>query len=192
MKDSPLFFEDLKLTQRAQHGDNDAMERLGERLRCVPVFVARRNAMLGRPLNVNDLDDLVQDVVAAVLKKIDRFNGEAPFEGWVYKFSVLEMKSFMSRKIHRESRSKHMDKGVDEIMVNPGANPDRYEDIHSGLNEIDSEQSQIIRLKHFSQLTFDEISRRLHVSSNTVKTRYYRGLIKLRAYLDPRRMEEGA
>ncbi|MFH1998629.1 MAG: sigma-70 family RNA polymerase sigma factor, partial [Planctomycetota bacterium] len=126
-----------------------------------------------------------------VWRKIDRFKGEAPFEGWVYQFCLLEMKSFMRRKIQQDSRREQLDSLDQGRRAHTGSNPDRYEDIYSGLNEIDAEQSQIIRLKHFNQLTFDEISHRLGVSSNTVKTRYYRGLIRLRAHLDPLRLEEG-
>jgi RNA polymerase sigma factor (sigma-70 family) len=67
---------------------------------------------------------------------------------------------------------------------------DYYEDVYSGLEKLGEDHAQIIRLKHFSQMTFEEIARRLRVSANTVKTRYYRGLIKLREFLDPDRLEE--
>lgn len=192
MNDAPPFSEDLGLIRRAQQGDDTAIDSLGNRLRCVPVFVAKRNAMRGNPLHSDDQEDLVQDIVAQVWRKIGLFKGEAPFEGWVYQFCLLEMKSFMRRKFQRDSRSEQLESLDQGRGALPDSNPDRYEDLYSGLDEIDSEQSQIIQLKHFNQLTFDEISHRIGVSANTVKTRYYRGLIKLRAHLDPIRQEEGS
>ena len=41
----------------------------------------------------------------------------------------------------------------------------------------------MIRLKHFQELTFEEISSRLSIPANTAKTKYYRGLEKLRETL---------
>ena len=81
------FSDDLGLAQRAREGDPAARERLALRLRCVPVFVSSRNARLGSPLGPSDLEDLIQDVVITVWRKIGHYRGEAPLEGWVYQFS---------------------------------------------------------------------------------------------------------
>jgi len=190
MNEQPAFPEDLDLACQAFKGNSLARKQLAKRLRCVPNFVAARNVSLGRPLHGDEIDDLVQDVVTAVWKKIDRYRGEAPFEGWVYRFSILEFKSHMRRKIHRETHSKTLPTVSEEQAIQEEPGVDLYEDVYKGLNKIGIDYAQIIRLKHFSQLTFEEIANRLRVSMNTVKTRYYRGLVKLRQCLDPQRARE--
>jgi NAD(P)-dependent dehydrogenase (short-subunit alcohol dehydrogenase family) len=40
-------------------------------------------------------------------------------------------------------------------------------------------EADVIRMKHFEDLTFEEIGTRLGNSINTVKTRYYRGISRL-------------
>ena len=44
--------------------------------------------------------------------------------------------------------------------------------------------ADVIRMKYFGQMTFEEIARLQDVSPNTAKTRFYRGLVKLRAMLE--------
>ena len=70
-----------------------------------------------------------------------------------------------------------------------GSRADFYEDIYFGLERVDPLQAVVIRSKHFGGKTFEEIAEAQGISSNTAKTRYYRGLIKLRAFMDPRRQE---
>ena len=41
-----------------------------------------------------------------------------------------------------------------------------------------------MRLRYFEQLSFPEIASRLDCIENTVKTRFYRGLKRLRQWLD--------
>ena len=55
---------------------------------------------------------------------------------------------------------------------------------YMGLSMLSPGESEVIRLKHFAQMTFEEIAERLGISANTAKTRYYRGLERLRGWLD--------
>ena len=66
------------------------------------------------------------------------------------------------------------------------------EEVHEGLRKIGREEAEVIRLKHFEGQTFEEISRHLGLSPNTVKTRYYRGLEELRPLLTAREDAKGA
>jgi RNA polymerase sigma factor (sigma-70 family) len=65
-----------------------------------------------------------------------------------------------------------------------------YEYVYACLERLDQIQASIIRLKHFSALTFEEIAARNTMSPNSVKTLYYRGLARLRGLLGPHLREE--
>ena len=49
--------------------------------------------------------------------------------------------------------------------------------------------SDIIRMRHFDELEFEDIARRANQPVNTIKARYYRGLARLRELLAPRMRE---
>jgi DNA-directed RNA polymerase specialized sigma24 family protein len=65
---------------------------------------------------------------------------------------------------------------LDDILLD-------FEHVYRGLAQIDPVQECVIRLKHFEHLTFEEIATRLGGNSNTAKTHYYRGLVRLRELL---------
>ena len=50
------------------------------------------------------------------------------------------------------------------------------------LSELGSE-AEVVRAKNYRGLTFESIGERLQCSPNTVKTRYYRAILKLKDHL---------
>ena len=69
MNDRPAYKDDLELTGRARKGDLSAREAIAVRFRCVKRFVAMLNSSKGCGLSPDEVDDLTQDVVTAVLEK---------------------------------------------------------------------------------------------------------------------------
>ncbi len=156
-------------------------------MRCVPRFLGARNARAGRPLGPEELADLAQEVFATVWRKLGDYRGDAPLEAWVYPFCVL---SFMNHARKHTNRPL----AVDDVVLE--ANTPEYlprtelasaaaAEIHSALEHLEEAERRIIELKHFDDLTFEEIATRLGLSANTAKTRYYRGLTKLQSILGP-------
>lgn len=66
-------------------------------MKCVPAILRAENHRLGSPLRYEEVEDLIQDTLAAVWGKIDRFLGEARLETWAYPFCVLELRSALRR-----------------------------------------------------------------------------------------------
>jgi RNA polymerase sigma-70 factor (ECF subfamily) len=54
-----------------------------------------------------------------------------------------------------------------------------YGVLHEALARLDPLEADVIRLKHFDDLTFETISALRGISANTAKTRYYRGIRNL-------------
>ena len=75
-------------------------------------------------------------------------------------------------------------RGVEADIHEYGAPPEpelgEYERLNELLDRLGPPRSEVIRLKHYEECTFEEIGRALGCSSNTAKTQYYRGLRWLR------------
>ncbi|MEM7311025.1 MAG: RNA polymerase sigma factor [Planctomycetota bacterium] len=175
--------DDRWVVERALGGDAASIRSLVARLECVPRIVAARNRKLGQPLQNSDLEDVVQEVLTRLWHKLPSYDGRAALETWAYSFCVFElMKKLRSR---RRSRLVSESEPREEPPPEPARDElaDR-EEVLRGLEALDPDTAAIVRLKHFEELTFDEVAQRLAIPANTAKTRYYRGLRKLRALFE--------
>lgn len=173
--------DDLALARAVGANDPAALERFVQRMGCVPRMLHRQNERLGAPMDGGDVEDLVQDVLIVIWRKLDRFEGRSTLETWVYRVCRLELMNGVRRKRRRPT----LMEDVGESM--PDAAPEPVDDAEAalrGLEALGPPASDVIRWKHFDALTFDQIAVRLGVSSNTAKTWYYRGLCRLREQLE--------
>jgi len=172
--------EDLELARLALRGDAAARHAFCLRMRCVPRLLFVMNRRQRRPLPTSELEDLVQDTLATIWRRLDSFEGLASLETWSYRFCAFQLANRL-RSVARQPvtvplmRTEAPDGDPTDLWA--------YEDVHRALDALEHNVAAVIRLKHFEHLSFDEIGSRLEVSPNTAKTRYYRGLEQLRAAL---------
>ena len=57
-------------------------------------------------------------------------------------------------------------------------------DLQSAVDQLSDDEKEVVHLKFYQQMTFREISQILDTSENTIKTRYYALLRKLKGLLD--------
>jgi RNA polymerase sigma-70 factor (ECF subfamily) len=193
---NPQHLADLALAQRvlAEAGASaDAAESSGAldefvtRMGCVPRILATVNARRGRPLGRDELADLAQDTLILLWKKLHTFEGRATLETWAWRFCFLEFSNRVRKVGRRGPLLEDLGSEVPPEAVAPTTtHPMEYEPLYQGLERLGDPEAEIIRLKHFEDLTFEELAERLNISPNTAKTRYYRGLGRLREDLGPR------
>lgn len=178
---------DLATTHAALAGDALARLRVVDCLMDLPAMLRIKNVRLGSPLRPHELDDVAQDVLLALWGKLDRYDGRAPLRHWAYGFGVVEIR----RAIERRARQREQPIDDASLVVDDSRGaPHDHEPLRRLLAELDQSERDVIHLKHFEALTFDEISLRLAIATNTAKTRYYRGLGRLRRRL-PREPSPG-
>ncbi len=185
--------EDIELVRAVLRREGGALDRFAERMRFVPRVLTVRNARAGRPFDSGELEDLVQDTLVAIWRKLSTYDGRVRLEPWLFRFCFLEfLRSLRNRRTrHRPLPLDHA--GTPELASRPARDEHAHEDLRLAMGELGAEESALLELKHFQDLTFEEIATRLEISSNTVKTRYYRALEKLRGVLAKRmrRSEKG-
>lgn len=182
-EEEPLYGADLQLIRDALNRSAPHVDELLHRLRLVPRILRAQNARLGSPLNEHALDDLAQDVFVVIWRKLDRYDGRRPFEAWAYRICLYELMNGVRRQGRRTMAEVHPDVPDRQGEVSHGA----YEEVHRGLETLPEPELAVVQLKHFEELTFEEVGQRLGISSNTAKTRYYRGMSRLEAFLRERR-----
>jgi len=155
-------------------------------MRCVPLILESRNSRLGSPLDEEDLRDLVQETLAVVWRKLDTYAGRSSLETWVYSYCINQLMNAIRSK-QRGPRLAGDD--AEDMTVDPqhasDAGFDEFEVVDGCLERLDGFPAQIIRLKFFDELTFNQIGARLGIPENSAKTHFYRGMDRLRTLVQP-------
>jgi RNA polymerase sigma-70 factor (ECF subfamily) len=181
------FSADLELVQAIVMKRADRLTALVDRLACIPRILAARNQDLGRPLNDSDLDELAQDALAVVWRKLPTFEGRSSLETWVYRIADFELRNRVRRKLFRRQREAPV-----EVLQGLAGSGDEdfgedYSDLHAALEQLPAEERSVLRAKHYDDLSFSDLATQLGISEGTAKGRYYRGLERLQFLLRNRR-----
>lgn len=175
--------DDLQRVRDAIVRAPDAVAWLTERLQRIPRYtksLARRFPMLGE----DDLHDISSEATTAVLRRLEEFNGHCAFDAWVNVFCQNTILGFV-----RKQRRQQMGVLVDDPtsgLPSPSDDASRLERARAlrGLvDRIGGAEAEVLRMRHFDGLDFGNISERTGTAVATLRTRYYRGLRKLKDML---------
>ena len=164
-----------------------AQKELLARLRCVPRMLAAKNARLGRVLDDVELEDLAQETLVTVWGKREQYEGRSSIETWVHTFCYHKLMNRV-RRVARQPRTVELEQAR-EVAAEESRD---YGFVYQALHVLGPPEEEIVRMKHFDQLTFAQIGAVLEISPNTAKSRYYQGLEKLRSILASRRKEQSS
>ena len=158
--------------------------------------------------SVEDAQDLTQDVLITLSRKMHQFQGQARLSTWVYRITVNHAKNrlrYLSRRRARahESYEERHRAAVAESGMQRFAGPhevlmgrelsERVEEALEGLSPI---HRQIFFWRDVQGLSYEAISSRLALPKGTVKSRLHRARTRLRALLEedaePMAIEGGA
>jgi len=150
--------------------------------------------------NREDAEEVVQDVLLKVFRKIDAFRGDSALSSWIYR---ITFNTAMSRLRH--TRAARMAE-VPELPVGRATagdmTPRRYEPVDwsnladeamlrrqmrerlfEAVDELPAIYRAPVILRDLKGLTTEEASSRLQVKDQTLKSRLHRGRLLLRARL---------
>ncbi len=153
-----------------------------ERLLCVPRMLGALNARRGHALRGDDLADLAHDTIVITMRKLGEFEAFASLECWLHRLCNLELLNAIRRKARTQMRTLPLD-DMSGSAADAHPSGHAHDDVHLALERLGGVEAEAIRLHHFEDLTFRGIGNRLGLPTNTVKTRYYRGMTRLEAIL---------
>ena len=181
-----LLDDDTALVEAALKGSTQAWEKL---VRRYEDRIFKQGLRLTG--NRSDAMDLMQEVFLGVYRNLHRFRGDAKFSSWI--FRIAHNKAIdMNRRKRLMPFVANSDEHDGDMLDNfPGHSSFEAEEvlierqgnkaILSMLAELPMSQRLIIELKIFQSQTFEDIASIQEVSVNTVKTRFYSALKKLKA-----------
>ncbi len=171
---------DLELVHRALQREPDALRRFAQRVACVGPFLRRRAQHAGLRLPRSTVDDIAQDTYLALWRKLGVYRGESRLETWACGFALHELRRWREVTLRRAGAA--LD-GLEEQSYEFTEPDETAEIVEQALERLGPPAEDVIRLKHFEDLTFESIGQRLELSPNTAKSHYYRGLVRLRSWL---------
>lgn len=168
--------DDAALVARSLDGDDAAFEALVVRYEGVLFGVAHR--MLG---DYEDARDATQDAFIRAHRKLDSFDPRLKFFSWLYR--ILVNQCLNARRARRPSEPvlPHMVVGGTPLEALEAA--ERRSLVQQALLALPRDYREVVVLRHFAELGYDEIAATLGISPKTVKSRLYTARQRLIALL---------
>ncbi|MFN6964786.1 MAG: RNA polymerase sigma factor [Pyrinomonadaceae bacterium] len=179
---------DEKLVELSLEGDADAFGEVVRRWE--RKIFALCFGMLGRE---EDARDAAQETFIAAYKALANFRGEAKVSSWLHRIAVNQCLTFKRRaKVRPEDLIGDDDGESERVFVAPeGSSPHRSSEkgqefalVRQAVGSLPLDLRQVVVMKEFEDMTFQEISDTLDVPLSTVKSRLYTALKQLRMKLE--------
>ena len=170
--------DDGELIRRWRAGEPAAFDALVRRWeQPVARFLAR---MLGMSA---PLADLCQDVFVRVYQSRDRYREEGSFSAWLYRIALNLARD------HARKQSRRPISLPEEVPIGAEAN-DRHwrqqevrEAIDLALCQLPLSLREVLVLRHYEELNFEEMARMLKTPASTLKSRFAVAVRKMQTIL---------
>ena len=146
--------------------------------------------MLGRE---DDARDAAQEAFIAAYRNLGSFRGEAKVSSWLHRIAVNQCLTIKRRARTRSEEFLDDDDGSEErVFIAPLHNSpsrkaeqvERLKLVRTAVSSLPNDLRQVIVMKEFEEMTFQEISDTLEIPLSTVKSRLYTALKQLRMKLE--------
>ncbi len=153
--------------------------------------------MLGRE---DEARDASQEAFVAAYKNIGNFRGEAKVSSWLHRIAVNQCLTVKRRSKTRSEEYLDDENHEDERVFvaaeaySPSIQTEQAERnvlVRQAVGSLPLDLRQVVVMKEFEEMTFQEISDTLEIPLSTVKSRLYTALKQLRSKLERLPMEIG-
>jgi RNA polymerase sigma-70 factor, ECF subfamily len=158
--------QDADCVARCLTGDGGAFELLVVRYQRVLFTVAFR--LTG---DYEDARDAVQNVFVRAFEKLHTYDPSRPFFSWLYRIAINE--SLNLRRARRPHEPLAASLGMGHSPADPVERAELSQRVHGALRKLTSDQREVVILRHFAELNYDEIARALGIPQKTVKSRLF-------------------
>lgn len=188
---------EAKLLHRCRHGETAAWDELF-RLHYAPA--ARFVFQLSSVLTQEDVQEICQETFLSVIKHIHTFEGQSQFQTWLFRIAANKTRDHLQRQ-HAAKRGggspvislqAQQDTGLVLDPPSPHPGPDaelmsieQMQLLRSALNQLEEPCREIVELRYFGDLSYDELSLALKLNPKTVSSRLSKCLDRLELIARP-------
>ena len=171
--------DDAVWVARCLKGDSASFETLVLRYQRVLYTVALR--LTGNP---EDARDVTQNTFIRAYQRLETYDPERRFFSWIYRIAVNESLNYLRvRRPH--------DPLEDTIEAVAGEDPVERrqigERVQSALMELTREYREVVVLRYFGELSYEEIGETVGIPEKTVKSRLFSARQRLAEILSAKR-----
>jgi len=188
--------QDRQLIRRLQAHEEAAARELTDRYGSKIFQLAMRHMR-----NREDAEEVTQDVLIKVCRKIDAFRGDSALSSWIYRITFnTAMSRLRSNRLERAAAKERDraeaaerafgDRPAPRVTADWSSLPDDQvlraqlrEAVAAAIAELPEIYRAPVLLRDIQGLSTEEASSRLHVKDQTLKSRLHRGRLMLRARL---------
>lgn len=142
--------------------------------------------------------EAAQETFISAYRNLANFRGEAKVSSWLHRIAVNQCLTKKRRDKVRAENSLDDENLVNEarFAAPPTFSPARISEqnersklIRQAVSALPAELKEVIIMKEFQEMTFQEISETLNIPPSTVKSRVYTALKQLRMKLEKAQLE---
>lgn len=138
--------------------------------------------------NREEAEEVAQDTFIKTYKSLDKFKGDSKFSTWIYRVCyntcldrIKKNKKFLN-DVEINEFTAHEVKTIDNALTKIEAK-EQEEAIQRCIAKLPSEDSFLLTLYYFDDLSLDEISKVVGITSNSIKVKLFRCRKKLASIL---------
>lgn len=174
---------DEHIINQINEGDTKAFAILVERYKDL-VFTLTIRMLKNR----EEAEEVSQDTFIKVYKSLAKFKGESKFSTWIYRVAYntcldrLKKNKRQLNEVAIDEFTEHKLKTLDDALEHLEKH-EQQRAIQDCLQQLPSDDSFILTLFYFEDLSLDEISKIVSIDANTVKVRLFRSRKRLATIL---------
>lgn len=146
-----------------------------------------------------DAEDLTQEAFFRAYRGFDRYQGDRPFENWIFRIVTrlyLDMRRRQSRRVQAVSYDAPLrPDGADDTLQFDKAD-DRptpearlmsahlSEELAASMNRLSEEQRELVIMADVEQIPYAEIAEKLNTPVGTIRSRLHRAHRQLRQFIE--------
>jgi RNA polymerase sigma-70 factor, ECF subfamily len=173
-----------ELLARCRQGDADAWDTLFDQHYAA---AGRFIGQLGHDLTREDIEEVCQEVFISVIRNLGSFNGQCQFQTWLFRISANKARDYRE-KLHAAKRGggqaplslQAEDPETGLTLDPPSESPapdlvllsaEQADLVHQALARLGEPCREILQLRYFADLSYEEISQSLELNPKTVSSR---------------------
>lgn len=180
------------LLARCRQGEADAWDQLFD---LHYAAVGRFVFQLASDFTREDAEEICQETFLSVIRNLDSFHGGCRFQTWVFRIAANKARDFRERRNAAKRGSGHApislqaedpESGFALDPPSPLAAPDQcllnaeqMALLRGALDQLGEPCREIIELRYFGDLSYEELSRTLKLNAKTVSSRLSKCLDRL-------------